>query len=211
MSAKSYSLRFFALSSMIAFLFGGASINNVSAANDASSHAEINKTAPDFTLKNVDGKSVSLKDFRNKFVVLEWFDDKCPFDVKHYDTGNMQALQKECQQKGVVWLLINSAGPGKPGYHTDAEYKQIMQSWKFASPYYLQDPDGAVGHLYGAKTTPDMYIIGKNGTLLYSGAIDDQPTADKDSVKNAKNYVREALAEAMAGKTITTSSTKPYG
>lgn len=173
--------------------------------------ADVGKTAPMFSLKDPDGKTVSLSSFANKVVVLEWFDDKCPFDKKHYNSGNMQSIQKDYAKKGVVWLIINSAGPGKPGFHTGAEYKDIMKSWKFESPYFLQDPDGAVGHLYGAKTTPDMYIIGKNGKVLYSGAIDDQPDADIESIKIAKNYVRMALDEVLAGKPVTTSTTKSYG
>jgi len=200
-----------ALSALIGLLFCNMPSNTAIAADTLVLQAEVNKAAPNFTLTDVDGKSVSLTDFRNKFVVLEWFDDKCPFVKKHYNSGNMQSLQKEFGEKGVVWLVINSTAPGKPGFHTDAEYKQTMKDWKFASPYFLEDPDGTVGHLYGAKTTPDMYIIGKNGTLLYSGAIDDQPDTDIESIKIAKNYVREALVQAMAGKPITNSATKPYG
>jgi glutathione peroxidase-family protein len=211
MQASFSVLRHFALSSLISFLFGNIPFNSAAAAENSVSAAEVSKAAPSFTLKNVDGKSVSLNDFRNQFVVLEWFDDKCPFDKKHYNSGNMQSLQKEFGKKGVVWLVINSAGPGKPGYHADDEYKQIMKSWKFETPYFLLDPDGTVGHLYEAKTTPDMYIVGKNGILLYSGAIDDQPDTDIESIKFAKNYVREALLQAMAGKPITNRSTKPYG
>jgi len=211
MQVRFCSLPHFALSALLSLSFGNMPSNTASAADNIMSQAEVNKAAPNFTLKDVDGKSVSLTDFRNKFVVLEWFDDKCPFDKKHYNSGNMQSLQKEFGKKGVVWLVINSAAPGKPGFHTDIEYKQIMESWQFATPYYLQDPDGTVGHLFGAKTTPDMYIIGKNGTLLYSGAIDDQPDADIESIKIAKNYVREALVQALAGKPITNSFTKPYG
>jgi len=204
-------LPYCALAALITFSSGFAFSNTVAAAEPAMSQAEVGKPAPGFSLRNVDGKAVSLSDFRNKFVVLEWFDDKCPFDKKHYSSGNMQSLQKEFGKKGVSWLIINSAGPGKPGYHTDAEYQQIMKSWSFESPYFLQDPDGKVGHIYGAKTTPDMYIIGKNGNLLYSGAIDDHPDPDVESIKISKNYVREALLQAMEGKVITTSSTKPYG
>jgi hypothetical protein len=211
MQIRSSALRQFVLSSLICLSFGNMLFYTATATDSAVAPAEVGKAAPNFTLKDADGKSVSLSDFRKKFVVLEWFDDKCPFDKKHYKSGNMQSLQSEFGKKGVVWLVINSAGPGRPGYHTDDEYKQIVKSWKFESPYFLLDPSGTVGHLYEAKTTPDMYIIGKNGILLYSGAIDDQPDTDIESIKGAKNYVREALDQAMAGKSITNSVTKPYG
>jgi peroxiredoxin len=211
MQIRSSALRQFALSSLISLSFGNMLFYTATAADSTVAPAEVSKVAPNFTLRDADGKSVSLNDFRNKLVVLEWFDDKCPFDKKHYKSGNMQSLQSEFGKKGVVWLVINSARQGKPGYHTDVEYKQIMRSWNFASPYLLLDPDGKVGHLYEAKTTPHMYIIGKNGVLLYRGAIDDQPDTDIESIKIAKNYVREALDQAMAGKPITNSSTKPYG
>lgn len=173
--------------------------------------AEVGKAAPDFSLKDAYGKSVSLKDFQNKIVVLEWFDDLCPFVKKHYKSGNMQSLQTEFGKKGIVWLVINSSGPGMPGFHNEVESQLVMKGWKFASPYFLLDPDGKVGHRYGAKTTPDMYVIGKDGTLLYSGAIDDQPDTDVASIKSSRNYVREALALVIDGKAVKTSTTKPYG
>jgi peroxiredoxin len=212
MPVRYFAMRCLALSSLVISLqIGTVPSNSASAEDSLVAQAEVSKPAPDFSLKDVNGKSVSLSDFRHKFVVLEWFDDKCPFVKKHYNSGNMQSLQKEFGDKGVVWLVINSTAPGKPGYHTDDEYKQVMKSWNFATPYFLEDPDGTVGHLYGAKTTPDMYLIGKKGMLLYSGAIDDQPDTDVESVKIAKNYVREALIQAMAGKPVTNNVTKPYG
>lgn len=202
------------LSSALAVSAGflGTPANQTFAEGAIVGQAQVGKAAPQFSLKDYEGKTVSLSDFKDKFVVLEWFNDKCPFDKKHYNSGNMQALQKEFIQKGVVWILINSAGQGKAGFHDNpAEYKQILTSWKIQAPYFLQDPDGKVGHTYDAKTTPDLYVIGKNGVLLYSGAIDDQPDADVESIKIAKNYVRQALDEALAGKPVSTSSTRPYG
>jgi hypothetical protein len=146
-----------------------------------------------------------------KFVVLEWFNDGCPFVKKHYNSGNMQALQKEFEKKGVVWLTICSSAEGKQGNHTSDEYKTILKDWKADPSHFLVDAGGKVGRLYGAKTTPDMFVIAKDGTLKYSGAIDDQPYPDLDTVKIAKNYVRQALDELMAGKNVATTSTKSYG
>jgi len=173
--------------------------------------AEIGKKAPDFTLTDINGKSVTLSKLHGKFVVLEWFNDGCPFVKKHYNSGNMQALQKEYAKKNVVWLSICSSAAGKQGNHTADDYKKILKDWNAAPAHLLLDPDGQVGRLYGAKTTPDMFIIAKDGTLQYSGAIDDKADTDVESVKTAKNYVREALDQLMAGKNVATTSTKSYG
>jgi peroxiredoxin len=173
--------------------------------------AEIGKNAPDFTLTDINGKSVTLSKLHGKFVVLEWFNDGCPFVKKHYNSGNMQALQKEFEKKGVVWLTICSSAEGKQGNHTPDDFKTILKDWKADPSHFLVDAGGKVGRLYGAKTTPDMFVIAKDGTLKYSGAIDDQPVPDLDSVKIAKNYVRQALDELMAGKNVATTSTKSYG
>jgi peroxiredoxin len=175
------------------------------------SQAEIGKKAPDFTLTDIAGKSVKLNSFRGKFVVLEWFNDECPFVKKHYKSDNMQALQKEYTGKGVVWLTICSSAPGKPGNHTNEEYKKILSDYNAEPTHFLVDSDGKVGKLYGAKTTPDMFLISKTGKVEYSGAIDDKPVPDADSIKTAKNYIREALDQALSGKSIATRSTKSYG
>jgi peroxiredoxin len=171
----------------------------------------VGQPAPDFSLLDLAGKTVKLSDYKKKFVVLEWFSDECPFVHKHYDSGNMQVLQKEAVAKGVVWLTICSSAPGKPGYHETEEHRQIVKKWKGAMSDFLTDASGNVGRMYGSKNTPTMYIIGKDGTLLYEGAIDDKPDADQDSVKGAKNYVREALDQATSGKGISISVTKAYG
>lgn len=173
--------------------------------------AEVGKKAPGFTLPDLDGKPISLSKFKGKFVVLEWFNDGCPFVKKHYNTGNMPELQKEFTKKGVVWLTICSSAEGKQGHHTVAEFKDILKNWKAQPSHFLVDGDGTVGHEYGAKTTPDMYILDKEQNLVYAGAIDDKPDTDVESVKTAKNYVRAALDEVMAGKQVATASTRSYG
>lgn len=171
----------------------------------------IGQPAPDFQAQDVDGNGHSLAEFRGKFVVLEWFNYDCPFVKKHYGSGNMQALQKKWTGKGAVWLSINSSAQGKQGNYPAEKMKAMAAERKAASTNVLLDPDGRVGKLYGAKTTPHMFIIDPKGNLVYAGAIDDTPSADQADVKTAKNYVDAALAEAMAGKPVTEASTQSYG
>ncbi len=171
----------------------------------------VGKPAPDFKLTDWKGKEVSLSQFRKKIVVLEWFSDECPFVKKHYNSGNMQSLQKEAATKGVVWLTICSSAQGKPGFHTGEGQQQVMRNWNASPSDFLIDAEGKVGRMYGSKNTPTMYVIGKDGVLIYEGAIDDTPDADPGSVKTAKNYVRAAILEALSNKAVTTSVTKAYG
>jgi peroxiredoxin len=173
--------------------------------------ATVGKTAPDFTLQDTNGKAHELSTLRGKFVVLEWFNEGCPFVQKHYKSDNMQKLQKEYTGKGVVWYTINSSATNKQGNHTAAEYNKTLSDWKASPTAFLIDHDGKVGRLYGAKTTPDMYVIDKKGTLVYAGAIDDHPGTEISEIATSKNYVREALDEAMQGKTVKVASTKSYG
>lgn len=179
----------------------------------APAHAAVTvgEPAPDFTLPAADGGEQTLSSFKGKLVVLEWHNKGCPFVKKHYGSGNMQALQKEYTAKDVVWLTINSSAEGKQGYETAAEALETAKSDGAASTHILLDPKGEVGHLYGAATTPHMFVIGKDGTLVYAGAIDDTPSPDPEDVKTAKNYVREALDAVMAGKPVETASTRSYG
>lgn len=179
----------------------------------APAHAAVTvgEPAPDFTLPAADGGEQTLSSFKGKLVVLEWHNKGCPFVKKHYGSGNMQALQKEYTAKDVVWLTINSSAEGKQGYETAAEALETAKNDGAASTHILLDPKGEVGHLYGAATTPHMFVIGKDGTLVYAGAIDDTPSPDPEDVKTAKNYVREALDAVMAGKPVETASTRSYG
>lgn len=172
---------------------------------------EVGKAAPDFKLTDADGKTHSLSDFKGKHVVLEWINHGCPFVVKHYDSGNMQALQKEFTGKGVVWLSICSSAKGKQGHMSPADWKKTVAEKGSAPTAVLLDEPGKVGKLYDAKTTPHMFVVNPEGTLIYMGAIDDKPTADKADVPGAKNFVRAALTEAMEGKPVSQPSTKPYG
>lgn len=172
---------------------------------------ESGQPAPDFSLQDINGKPVSLAKLRDKVVVLEWINHGCPFVKKHYDSGNMQALQKEFTAKGVQWLSICSSAEGKQGHMKAVEWRKVAKEKGGAATAILLDDWGKVGTLYGAKTTPHMFIIDPKGILIYQGAIDDTPSADPADVKGAVNYVRSALEEALAGKPVSTSTTKPYG
>lgn len=172
---------------------------------------ESGAAAPDFTLTDVEGNSRSLAEFKGKYVVLEWTNHGCPFVVKHYESGNMQNLQTTYAAKGVIWLSINSSAPGKEGNMPPSEWKKTLVEKGSAATATLLDPDGTVGKLYGAKTTPHMYVINPEGNLIYQGAIDSIRSANQDDVAKAKNFVTAALDEAMSGKPVTTPTTKSYG
>ncbi len=173
--------------------------------------AKVGEAAPAFTGSDSHGKAVSLAQFKGKYVVLEWHNHDCPYVRKHYGSGNLPRLQKEWTGKGVVWLAIVSSAAGKQG-HVDGATADANMKQAGASPTAtLLDPKGELGRLYGAKTTPHMFVISPQGTLLYAGAIDDKPTSDAGDIAGAKNYVAQALTEAMAGKPVSVPSTPPYG
>lgn len=169
------------------------------------------KPAPEFTAKDTNGKEVKLSGLRGKTVVLEWNNPECPYVRKHYGAENMQALQKEATAQGVVWLTINSGPPGAQGHMNGLEAEKYVADRKARPSAYLLDPDGAVGRAYGATVTPHMFIIDKAGVLAYMGGIDDKPTTSHADIKDARNYVREALGATAAGKPVQTASTRPYG
>lgn len=167
--------------------------------------------APSFTLPGIDGKQHSLDEYKGKVVVLEWFNEGCPFVKKHYASGNMQALQKEYTGKGVAWLTIVSSAPGKQGHDDAAGHKAKLGEWKASPTAFLTDESGEVGKKYGARTTPHMYVIDSSGALVYQGAIDDKATTKESDIPGSKNFVKAALDEVTAGKPVTTASTEPYG
>jgi peroxiredoxin len=172
---------------------------------------EVGKTAPNFSLPDTNGKTHSLADLKGKYVVLEWYQPDCPFVRKHYRSGNMQALQKEYTSKGVTWLSIDSSAPGEEGNYPASKLNEISAQDSAARTALLLDASGEVGRLYGAKTTPDMYVIDPSGILVYKGAIDNKRSTDLADVKTATNYVKVALEAVMAGKTVATTATQPYG
>lgn len=192
------------LSSLVALATTGACLPLFSAVDSGSK-------APGFTLKDSQGKAHSLSDFEGKFVVLEWFNHQCPFVRKHYDSGNMQALQKKYTGQDVVWLTLISSAQGEQGYLTPDDANGRIKEESFAGTAILLDASGKVGRKYGAAATPHMFVIDPEGTLIYQGAIDSVRSADPDDIAGATNYVAAALEAAMAGKPVAVDSTRPYG
>jgi len=203
---------------MKTFLFyaicGGALLGlTVSGQNEkpAVASAKVGEAAPDFTLAGGDGKSHALADYKGKFIVLEWTNPQCPFVHKFYDGGAMQALQTKETAKDVVWLRINSSAKGREGYQTPADVVSYEQANHVASTATLLDPDGRVGHIYGARSTPQMFVIDPKGVLVYAGGIDNKPSPHPEDIATAKNYVTSALDEAMEGKPVSVPVARPYG
>lgn len=169
------------------------------------------ETAPDFAELSASGTEVSLADFAGKTVVLEWTNHDCPFVRKHYNSENMQGLQRRAAGEDVVWISVISSAPGKQG-HVSAEQALELTETRGAEPaYVLLDEDGSMGRAYGAKTTPHMYIIDDEGLLRYAGAIDTIPSADPADLPNAQNYVTAALSSMADGEEVVTTLSAPYG
>jgi hypothetical protein len=173
--------------------------------------AQIGNQAPDFHGTDSNGKTESLDQYRGKFVVLEWHNHDCPYTVKHYESGNMQSLQKQWTAKGVVWLTVISSAPGQQGYVDAGQENAYLKRMGAQPTAAILDPKGDIGHMYDAKTTPNMYVIDPSGKLIYAGAIDDHPTTELSDIKASKNYVSAALKEAMTGQAVQTPVTRPYG
>jgi peroxiredoxin len=173
--------------------------------------AKVGEGAPPFTSATSTGSSVSLGDYRGKIVVLEWTNHDCPYVRKHYETSNMQALQKEAAGQGIVWLTVISSAPGTQGHVSPAEANELTRSRQAAPAVGVLDSSGTVGKMYGATNTPHMYVVNKAGVLVYAGAIDDKPTSRKSDVQGAQNYVRVALQAVAAGQPVKTPVTRAYG
>ena len=171
----------------------------------------VGQKAPDFTLADTSGKTVKLSDFKGKHVVLEWNNPGCPYVRRHYDSANMQTLQKEVTGKNVIWLAVNSTADSHPDYLAAAQLGRWMVQQKAAPTATLMDEDGKVGQTYGARTTPHMYLVDPQGMLIYAGGIDNLPSARGAEQKSATNYVRQGVNEALAGKTLSKPVTAPYG
>ncbi|HVH78988.1 MAG TPA: redoxin domain-containing protein, partial [Stellaceae bacterium] len=163
-------------------------------------------SAPAFTAADIAGRTVNLGDYRGKTVILEWTNDGCPFVGKHYNSGNMQGLQRRFTAQGDVWLTVASSAPGEQGYVTPDQARADIARWQAAPSDFLLDPDGALGHLYDARATPHMVVIDAKGVLAYIGAIDNKPSTDVEDVKVAKNYVAAALDELASGKPVTVAA-----
>jgi len=202
--------RFFGLAAG-AVAAAALSIGALSYSEPADAAVASGAKAPAFTLADASGKARSLTEFAGKTVVLEWTNHECPFVKKHYETGNMQKLQKSAAADGVVWLSIVSSAPGKQGFVDGAQAAGLTTSRGAAPTAVLLDPTGATGKLYGAKTTPHLYVITPKGEIAYQGAIDDNPSREHETVKTARNYVTAALAAVKAGKAPDATATQPYG
>jgi len=171
----------------------------------------IGVAAPAFTLPDTYGNDHSLSDYSGKWVVLEWLNYGCPFVQKHYGSGGMQKLQSDYGGKGVVWLSVVSSAPGSQGYYEPDEMNTMNREQGNRAAAVLLDPEGTVGKAFGAKTTPQMYVINPDGVLLYNGAIDNMPTTRLSDIDGATNYLVLALEEAMAGREVSQPTTQPYG
>ena len=171
----------------------------------------IGSAAPDFSLTDAKGKTHSLSQYKGKYVVLEWFNPQCPFVKKHYGSSNMQNLQKQFTDKGIVWLTIDSNAPGTEGNLTAEQAEKVTSAWKTHQTALLLDTDGKVGRAYGAKNTPNMVIINPEGKIVYEGAIDSKATPNPADISSSTNYVKVALEESLAGKPVSNPKTKPYG
>ena len=169
------------------------------------------QAAPDFTLRDTAGKAVKLSDFRGRQVVLEWTNPGCPYVRKHYDSGNLPATQRESVAKGVVWLAINSTETDSGDYLEPAQLAGWLQQRKAQPTAVLLDPEGQVGKSFGARVTPHLYIVDPQGRLVYAGGIDSIPSANPADIPKAVNYVRQGLAEALAGQPISAATTRAYG
>jgi hypothetical protein len=181
--------------------------------NRAQAAVQTGSPAPDFSLTDLDGKPHKLSDYKGKIVVLEWNNPVCPFVKKNYEkSGNLPKLQKTATADGVVWLTINSGAAGKEGGDfTNAQLKDYLTKNGAVPTAYLPDRDGKVGHLYGAKTTPHLFVVTADGTLAYEGAIDSIRSADPADIAKATNYLTAALGAVKAGKPVEKANTEPYG
>ncbi len=183
----------------------------ISGAALAQGAAKPGAPAPAFSVVDVDGKTQKLSDYAGKTVILEWTNHDCPYVRKHYNSATMQTLQKDMAKEGIVWLSVISSPAGEQGHVDAAKAKELSKSRDAAPASILLDPKSTLARAYGAQTTPHMYIIDPKGTLAYAGAIDDKPSSSASSLSGAKSYVRQAVAELKAGKTVSQPATKAYG
>lgn len=172
---------------------------------------KIGEMAPKFMLSDTFGNEVSSADLMGKTIVLEWTNHGCPYVKKHYNSQNMQALQKEAIEDDVVWISVISSAEGKQGSVSAEEANELTSSRAASPSHVLLDLEGTMGRAYEARTTPHMFVIDPEGKLTFMGGIDDKPTADSADIEGANNYVRTALAEMKEGKAVSTPTSRPYG
>lgn len=205
-------LLMFAAASLTAAASAGSTSEKMPEKKAKAEPIEIGQMAPDFTLLGHDGKEHQLSSYKDKIVVLEWLNEGCPF-VKHHYQGNMQGLQKNAaENEDIVWLSIVSSAPGKQGHwDKDEDCAAFIKDNEAAMDLILKDPDGKVGRLYGAKTTPHMFVLDKKHRVQYMGAIDDNSNILGSDPADSRNYVSEALLAVQEGKKVKVSTTQPYG
>ena len=172
--------------------------------------AEVGKPAPDFTTTDINGKTHKLADYGGKIVVLEAYNLDCPFCHNHFKTGAMQDLQRDLTGQGVVWLVVNSTNPNSPSHRSREQAQKEWAAQKMHATAWIDDSSGELGHKYGMRSTPHMFVIAADGTLAYQGAIDDRASPGGDP-RTARNYVREAVKALQAGGKPLVTQTKPYG
>lgn len=177
----------------------------------ARAEAQLDQAAPAFSARSADGKTVDLASLKGKTVVLEWTNHDCPYVKKHYSSGNIPSLQKDATAKGVVWLQVISSAPGEQGFVEGAQAIELNGKRGAAPSNTLLDPTGQLGRLYGAQTTPHIYIVNPLGQLVYKGGIDSIATNKVDDLPQAEPYVKLALGELAAGRKPNPANTKPYG
>jgi peroxiredoxin len=190
-------------------LIGSAALALAPTASWAS--ADIGAAAPAFTGTDSTGKKWSLAELKGKVVVLETTNHDCPYVRKHYGSNNMQTQQREAAAKGVIWLSLVASGPGEEGYVEAAQANELTRSRNAQPAGVLLDPQGVIARAYGATVTPHMFVIDAQGMLVYKGGIDSIRSSNPSDVPKAKQYVRAALEEVLAGKPVSEASTRPYG
>ena len=171
----------------------------------------IGDQAPNFSLISHQNKKISLRDFENKIIVLEWFNKGCPFVKKFYESTMMQKWQKDLTEQGIIWLTISSSAKGKQGHETIGQVNETRSRWKINSTHNLLDHKGEVGQLYGAKTTPHIFVIDQKMQIAYQGAIDSILSADAEDIPKAVNYLKDATNALLKKNEVKIKKTKPYG
>lgn len=197
-----------ALKTLLRVLSGATAAVALSVTSASSAAVESGRTVPDFTFTDLEGKVQKLSDFRGRTVVLEWLNPGCPFVLRHYRSGNLPATQALAAAQGAVWLQLNSSAMGDLDAAKTMEWQKKQGAIATA---YIRDQTGKLGRLFGAQTTPHLFVINAAGILVYQGAIDDQPQASQATTLAAHNYVKAALEALKTGKPVEPSTTQPYG
>jgi hypothetical protein len=194
-----------------ALMLGSVAVAALAACGPAVDHVAIGAPAPTFSVADATGAVRTLAEFAGQNVILEWTNNGCPYVRKHYDAGNMQALQRDAATRGWTWLQVISSAPGEQGYLDGPGALASVQTEQATVAATLLDGDGVMGRAYGALNTPQMVMINGEGQIIYQGAIDDRPSARPETLEGATNYVRAAWDDLEAGRPVQVAQTTPYG